>query len=269
MVQYGRDPLSGRDLSRRRFPEPPPTRGLRGADARNHGVLTIALLGSLPGFVIGAALGLFLHQKGSPVWVGVLCALGFAAAVPLVTLFITGRAGALASKLHAPSGRTTPPKKQYSYAESLVARGDYEAGVTAFELAVAEDPRDAAPYLRIARVYRDHLDRPDDAARWFRRALAESAPPPGIAALARRELVELYVHRMGQPGRAAPELARMAEEMAGTPDGAWAARTLLEVKARLVAGGGRRRLRLSVRRAGSPGVEPPGTRTRRARRADG
>ncbi len=237
MVQLGRDPLSGEDRTRRRFAEPSPRHGVRDRSSAGRGVLTIAFLGSLPGFVIGGALGWFLHQKGAPLWVAVLCAVGFAAVIPIGALFITGRTAAVASRLHAPSGRSTPPKKEYSFAESLVARGAYEEGVTAFELAVAGDPTDPTPYLRIARNYRDQLERPGDAARWFRRALSESSAPRGGATLARRELIELYLHRLGEPARAAPELARMAEEMAGTADGRWAAEKLAEVKARMAEGG--------------------------------
>lgn len=233
MVQYGRDPLSGHDRTRRRFADPEPRRGVRDRDTMERGVRTIALLGSVPGFAIGGMLGYYLRQTGSPMWLAVLSAVGCAAVVPLGALFITGRAGALASRLHAPSGRSTPPRKEHSYAESLVARGEHEEAVTAFELAVVEDPADPTPYLRIARIYRDHLDRPDDAVRWFRRALSESSASAGVATLARKELVELYIHRTGQPARAAPELARMAEELTGTADGAWAARTLREVKERM------------------------------------
>jgi len=233
VTQLGRDPLSGENRTRRRFEDPPPRRGLRDLDTMERGVLTIALLGAIPGFVVGAMLGYFLRQNGHPVWLAVLCALAGAAFVPAVALYVTGRAGALAARLHAPPGRSTPPKREYSFAESLVARGAYEEAITAFELALAADPSDPTPYLRIARVYRDHLDRPEDAVRWFRRALAESEAPRGVATLARRELAELYVDRLGQPARAAPMLARMAEEMAGTEDGTWAARTLARVKERM------------------------------------
>lgn len=235
MVQRGRDPLSGEDRTLRRFAEAPPPTGLRDVDPAGRSVLTVALLGSLPGLVLGALLGYFLTHQGAPMWLAVLCALAGATAVPAGALFLTGRAGAAASTLHAPSGRATPPKKEYSYAESLVASGQYEEAVTAFELAVAEDAADPMPYLRVARIYRDYLDRPGDAARWFRRALGQSVIPPGLATLARRELIELYSQRMGEPARAAPELARMAEEMAGTPDGEWAARELEQVKARMAA----------------------------------
>jgi tetratricopeptide (TPR) repeat protein len=148
--------------------------------------------------------------------------------VPLALSMLGGRA---AATIHNPSGRTTPSRREHSHAESLLARGLVQEAIDAFEIAVAEDPGDPSPYLRVARIYREKLGRYEDAARWFKRALTESAAPPGIAMLAARELVELYVTKLGEPGRAAPLLARMAEERAGTPEGTWAAEELAAVKA--------------------------------------
>jgi len=98
-------------------------------------------------------------------------------------------------------------------------------------MAIAEDPSDPIPYLRIARINRDNLKRYDEAVRWLRRALGEAALPPGAAHLATRELVELYMTKLNDPRRAAPLLARMAEERSGSPEGEWAASELARVKA--------------------------------------
>ena len=111
-----------------------------------------------------------------------------------------------------------------------MVHGRYRAAVEAFEVAVAEDPSDPTPYLRIARIHRDHLDELEAAASWFRRALRDADMPRGQAGLARRELVELFIHRLKEPARAAPELARMRDEWAGTPEGAWAAEELARIK---------------------------------------
>ena len=133
--------------------------------------------------------------------------------------------------MYAPSGATTPRKAEYSYAESLAVRGDYEDAVTAFELCVAENPADPDPYVRIARIYRDELKDYSSSERWFKRMRAEAKVEQGMDVLARRELIELYRGKMDAPTRAAPVLARMAEEYDGTPEGAWAAAELAEVKA--------------------------------------
>lgn len=148
-------------------------------------------------------------------------------AFPLVLSSLSGRA---AGMLYAPSGRSTPRQREYSLAESLTARGMYDEAIAAFQAAIAGDASDPTPYLMIARVYRDRLGSFEEAALWFRRALDESTLAAGTATLTRRELVELYV-KMGEPARAAPLLARTAEQRAGTAEGEWAARELVRVKA--------------------------------------
>jgi len=216
------------DRSRRTFCEPPKRKGLRDTDvAQNVTVLRASSYGIF-GAVLGGALGLFM---GSVLMTLVLALVGWAV-VAGGALLIVNAAGSAASTLYAPSSGG-PRQKEHSQAESLVARGRYEDAISAFELAVAEDPTDPTPYLRIARVYRDHLDRPEDAARWFRRALRDAQLPGGTAFLTRKELVELFTHRMKAPERALPELARMAEELARTPEGDWAAAQLREIKARI------------------------------------
>lgn len=228
-----RDPWSPSgegDVFRRRRTHGAPS-GRRDRDLARDAILFRALVGGGPGLLLGAILGVFLVTQGKPLWVAVATTVVVPAFVVISTLLITARSGDAARVLYAPSGRSTPHRKEYSGAESLVARGRYEDAITAFELAIAEDPRDPTPYLRVARIYRDQLGRLEDCARWFRRALREADLQAAPAALAvRRELVELFVHRMKTPGRAAPELARMAEDWAGTPEGEWAARELADVK---------------------------------------
>lgn len=227
---------TGQHLSRRAFSEPRAGSGLRDVDAAERVNRLRALTYGLFGAVLGGLLGFFLLNQGYPLWVAALCVAGGWVAVTGGTLLLVHGAGGAASSLYAPTSGATPRRKEHSRAEALVARGLYEEAVTAFELAVAEDPADAIAYLRIARVYRDHMGRHEDAARWFRRALREAQIQPGHATLARRELVEVYTHRLREPRRALPELARMAEELEGTPDGAWAAERLREIRSELSDG---------------------------------
>mgnify|MGYP001591330394 CR=1 FL=1 len=229
--------LPGEPRSRRTFSELPKGKGLRDSDAGQNMVLLKAVVSGIYGGVLGGLAAFMLVRNGAPLWVAALCPVGGWLAVTLVALAIANSAGSAASNLYSPASGAPPRPKEYSQAESLVARGRYEEAVDAFELAVAEDPGDPTPYLRIARVYRDHLAKPEDAARWFRRAVRESAPPPGTLFLARKELVEIYTHRLGAPERALPELARMAEELAGTQEGDWAAREIRDIKARVSEGG--------------------------------
>lgn len=146
----------------------------------------------------------------------------------LIQMIVRG-SGRFATGLYNPSGASTAHKKEYSYEESLVARGLYEEAATAYELAAHENPGDATPVIRLARILRDHLERYEDAAKWFKR-VPQAGAGAGEAFLARKELVELYWHKMNEPQKAAPDLARMAEELAGTPEGDWAAGELAAIK---------------------------------------
>ncbi|MCG6956471.1 MAG: tetratricopeptide repeat protein [Gemmatimonadetes bacterium] len=217
----------------RKFSDSPQGAGVaRSTDATDRtGLLWSVIAGAL-GMVMGGLLGVFLVATGAPAWVGALSPFAMAALTVGIVRAVVGGGARVAGTIYNPTGSATPRRKEYSGAESLAAQGRLEDAITAFELAVAEDPGDPWPYLRVARIYRDQLGRFEDAARWFRRALREATACP---VLARRELVELYVHRMKEPGKAAPLLARMADELVGTPEGEWAAEELREVKARLRA----------------------------------
>jgi len=186
------------------------------------------------GAFLGFLLGVFLGVQGAA-GAGVIIlttVLGWAGSYfgPLLILRGAGRAG---SVLYSPSGKSTPRKKEYSLAQSYVARGMYDEAIAAFETAITEDPKNSGPYLRIARLKRDSLNDPEGAALWFKRALSESDTSGGVTLLTRKELIEVYELRLNQPQRAAPLLARMAEEHAGTPDGIWASETLARIKARI------------------------------------
>lgn len=195
-----------------------------------------AVLWSLVGGFLGFLLGIFLRVSGHGPWViPVTTLVGWTASYVCI-VGILGAAGRAGSALYAPSGRTTPRKREYSLAESYVARGEYERAVDAFEEAILEDPTDPQPYLRVARLQRDRLGAPEAAARWFKRALAESEAGPGATLLARKELVELYRGPLRTPRKAAPLLARIAEDSAGTPEAEWAARELADIKAAMSDG---------------------------------
>ena len=214
--------------SLRKFSEVPPEAGLgRSADASDHAMLLWSVIAGAFGLVMGGLLGVLIVARGGPAWIGALSPLAGAAFTVGVARAVVGSGTRVAGTIYNPGGSAAPHKREYSAAESLAAQGRYEDAITAFELAVAEDPADPGPYLRVARIYRDHLGRFDDAARWFRRASREAR---GCPVLAQRELVELYVHRMREPGKAAPLLARLADELAGTPEGEWAAGELRAVK---------------------------------------
>jgi tetratricopeptide (TPR) repeat protein len=191
-----------------------------------------AFLGAVPGAVLGLIGGFRLMAYSesalAPLYpvigllIGALFVFGF-------VMLVSGAGGKVGSALYNPSGKTTPHKAEYSQAQSLVVRGMYTEAVDAYELLVSEHPKDSEPYIQLARLYRDRLDDMEGAVRWFRRALNESQIASGQEILVGREISEIYMHRMGQPERAAPFLARIAEKYPDTPDGQWAERELQEL----------------------------------------
>lgn len=222
--------VGGERTPRRAFSAPSKSR-VKDRDLHQVGVNAAAVAASLLGAIMGVALGFFMMSEyGFGLWVIPTCMVGMGLFVGSLTLMVAGGVGASVKTLN-PSGSSTPHKKEYSYAESLVMRGMYEDAVSAFELVVVDEKStDPTPFLRIARIYRDHLERYEDAARWLKRALAESDMHRGLRALTLKELVELYSMKLNMPEKAAPMLARIAQELEGTPDGDWAAEELRQVK---------------------------------------
>ena len=142
---------------------------------------------------------------------------------PIVIMRVSGRASAV---LYAPSGRSTPHKREYSQAETYAVRAQYPESVAAFEEAIAADGSDPTPYL----LQRDKLGNVEASATWFLRALAESEINSGLRLLTCKELLDLYEVRMGKPERATPFLARISEERPEMSDGKWAAGELRRIK---------------------------------------
>lgn len=229
--------LDGTRRSRRTFSElDPHAKGE--IDHLQRAIQLRAIFVTLLGLGVGGAGGIRIVESSDlPVWMIAVFSLGAAAISLGGYLAIIMGSGRVAQQVYAPSGSTTPRKAEYSYAESLAVRGDYADAITAFELCVVENPADPGPYVRIARIYRDELEDFPSAERWFKRLRNEAQVDHGMDVLARRELIELYRGKMDAPTRAAPVLARMAEEYEGSPEGAWAATELAEVKA-LIAGQG-------------------------------
>lgn len=175
----------------------------------------------------GGAAGLLAGSKlGHPV-IGLIVG---AALATSVSVAIVESGAKMGSQIYNPSGSSTPHKRDYSMAASLAIRGQYAKAAAAYELAISEYPEDPEPYLCLARLLRDDMGRHEEAARWFKRARSDAKMSGGQALLASRELIELYTVQLGQPAKAAPELARLAEKYEGTPEGNWARDALAEVK---------------------------------------
>jgi hypothetical protein len=186
--------------------------------------------------LVGFGLGVFADgQVGGPVpWAFVL-PVAFGVGSMAWGYMLTQGGGMVAATLHNPSGKSTPAKKQYSAAQALLARGHYEDAIAAYQHAISEDASDPTPYLQVARILRDELERYEESASWFRQVHEHPNASSGISLLALREITELYTQKLGQPQKALPLLARLSETQPDSPEGEWATRELVELK-RLVFG---------------------------------
>ena len=150
--------------------------------------------------------------------------------VPIVVPLIQYLAGRFARNIFDPTGATVKSRPAYSAPESLAVRGRFEDAVSAYEAAARDEPDDPEPWLRIARIERMDLRRPQRALEALRaaRALVTDASP--AAQMIGREIAELHLRDLDEPRRAMPELARLAAAYPDTPTGLWAARELALLK---------------------------------------
>jgi hypothetical protein len=192
---------------------------------------TVLYLRALPyaliaaGLVVGPAL-----MVGTPLWRALIyAAVAFVIGL-VVPVWVSERGGGFASKIYNASGSSTPPVREYSLAESLIARGQLSEAAEAYRLLAEDYPNDPEPATRRARLLRDKLKQYDISADWFKRALAvpEIEPQKEIALL--RELCELYTHKLNAAPRALPFLARLTEKHPASPAAAWAREEYAEIK---------------------------------------
>lgn len=174
-----------------------------------------AMLYALAGGVIGFA-GVSYKFGGLAGLLGGV--LGYAAVYFAVKALAGGAAGAMGAIYH-PSGNSTPYRRQYSEPQALTLRGLFQEAIDCYHTYVVQYPDDPEPCIGIARIYRDHLKRYEDAVHWFRRARQASGMTPGQEMLVSREIIELYQGKLDDPRRAIPELARLADRFAGTHEG--------------------------------------------------
>jgi hypothetical protein len=216
------------DLPPSRFYTEKPERRLREVDtaaaARRVKAFVLAVMG---GSGLGGVVGWrYSLDHGSPVlYIAIGAAMAVAVIFGITTLLSEG-SGAAAGALHAPSGKSTPAKREYSQAEALTARGEYDRAVALLETSVADYPSDPEPYLKLARLHRDQLGDYEQAVQWFRRARAEADIGSRRELLATQEIIEVYTHKLREPRRALPELARLADRFPDSPAAAAARREL-------------------------------------------
>jgi hypothetical protein len=153
--------------------------------------------------------------------------------VPLVLPAIQSAAGRIARTVYDPTGSRVPSKSAYSQPESLAVRGRFQEAIDAYELAARDEPGDPQPWLRIARIERADMKRPERALEALRAARTRVTLESPTGQMILREIAEIQLREMGDPTRAMPELARLAAAFPHTPTGQWAATELAGLKKNL------------------------------------
>jgi tetratricopeptide (TPR) repeat protein len=187
---------------------------------------------ALPAGLIGVFAGGFAASLGGwPVAAGaVIGGLTFPIVVALVALGMADRVANAATSLLWGSGRSTPARPEYSLVDALAALGRYDEALAELERCAAERADDPEPLIRGARLLRDTAKRYDEAAQWFRRALAAGGMSPALEVQLLRELVELHRDRLHAPRGVLSDLARFAHQHRGMPEANWARAQVAEIK---------------------------------------
>jgi hypothetical protein len=144
-------------------------------------------------------------------------------------------AGAAATAVTLTDGSHTPYEEQYSFQESLIARGRVAEGLQAYEQVIAEQPGRAAPRLRAAEHYAAGARDAVRAAALFREVRDMGEVSARDAVYASSRLADLYDGPLADPGRALVELRRIVERFPNSPTAAHAREAIPRLKARMLA----------------------------------
>lgn len=200
-------------------------------DSADRAILIRALAVTVPSaFIMSAAVAYYLRETrhvGGLVMLGVVClGLLVGAGLGLGSWYMAGRAGAGAAHVLL-AGGNLPPAPSYSFQESLVARGQYQAAVDSYEAHIAIHPNDLDARLALADVLAGHLRHFDRAARVYREVRDAGSPPHEFRA--HQALIDLY-RAADDRGRLMTELARFADRFRATAAGRAARQALAEMK---------------------------------------
>ena len=192
----------------------PPARAPRTRDAAESMFRLKRLLWSLSAGIAGAMVGVYFRSALLGLILAPICV---ALSYVISGVLVEGAARGM-QVFYAPSGSSTPASRGWSREEALVLQDRAAEAATLYEAATFDDPGDPEPFLRLARLHRDHLGKPGEAVRWYRvaRETTRITRPQALAAAV--ELVELCrrEHRLAE---AEPELRWIVAHFPGTPSG--------------------------------------------------
>lgn len=199
-------------------------------ESRWRKAIPIGALSAVVGFGAGLMIAGFVGALGGVrvTWVITFFPLVTGISGYLVGALVIESAGDGARRLFM--GSPVGTRAQYSVAEGLAARGQYDAALEAYTRGAEEEPADPTPLIRGARLLRDELGRPREAIDWLKRARAVGRLGESEEITITLELADLYEEALDDPAQAMPELAMLAERFSGTRPGEMAARRLRELR---------------------------------------
>jgi hypothetical protein len=181
--------------------------------------------------IVGGLIFLFTSVLGAPVVPAVALAFGVGVVYSLGTDYLVFGSGAdhMANLLGLGRGWSGPREPDYTYAEALEKRGDLEGSVEIYKEAIFTNRRNPQAYLRLANI-RARAGLHEEAIDILRRALATARFTPHEEAMTIREIHEIFSTKLGDPARAAPDLARYLERQPPEAYGKWARSELAYIK---------------------------------------
>ena len=181
--------------------------------------------------VVGGLIFLFTSVLGAPVVPAVAIALSFGVMYSLGMEYLVFGSGAdhVANLLGVGRGWSGPSGPDYSHAEALEKRGDLEGAAEIYKEAMWMNRKDPQAYLRLAAL-RTRAGLHEEAIDILRRALGVARFSALGRALAVRDIHEISSTHLGDPARAASDLARYLEGKPEGLHGEWARRELAYIK---------------------------------------
>ena len=113
-------------------------------------------------------------------------------------------------------------------ARSLLAQGEYEAAIEAFQVAAAADPLNRLPWVEMAKIYKDNLHDPASAIQTIRHALESQEWEISDAAYFLFRLAELYNDVGDDHASAVAIMQQVVDQFPGTRHSANASNKLHE-----------------------------------------
>lgn len=188
--------------------------------------------------LVGGLVYLLTSVLGAPLVPAAGTALGIGAFYAFVMEYVIcgSAASDVATLIRGPALVASRRRPGLSGAEALERRGDHEAAIRIYEDALADDPREASTYVRLARALAG-AGTPDEAVVVLRRGFVRAALTPDQEAFFVRQIHELCSRRLGDPARSADDLELLLERQPEGRHAEWARRALAEIEGRAPDGG--------------------------------